>query len=142
MWHVGFVYPSLLLLSLHVCCTWQVAFTELAIHTLDNVPPDTVSLDVANITGSSGQLRLTLNEPSTAYFIVLPHGESGPGDCPAAEQVSTSCISTLQVRSEVGHCAFAVFTPTAPCGWGPSCFVMMAAELQLRAPALCCHETA
>jgi hypothetical protein len=68
----------------------QVAFIDLLVHTLDNVPPDTLSLDVANITGSSGQLQLTLNEPSTAYFIVLPHGPSGPGACPAAEQVCTA----------------------------------------------------
>lgn len=70
-----------------VRCAMQTTFTDLLVHTLDNVPPDTLSLDVANITGSSGQLQLTLNEPSTAYFIVLPHGPTGPGECPAAEQV-------------------------------------------------------
>jgi hypothetical protein len=72
--------------------TLQVAFTDLLVHTLDNVPPDTLSLDVANITGSSGQLQLTLNEPSTTYFVVLPHGPSGPGECPAADQVGTAAF--------------------------------------------------
>ncbi|WIA19460.1 hypothetical protein OEZ85_004074 [Tetradesmus obliquus] len=94
----------------------QTTFTDLLVHTLDNVPPDTLSLDVANITGSSGQLQLTLNEPSTAYFIVLPHGPTGPGECPASEQLFALTIpsgATLPDTSALGNFSVALANTAA-----------------------------
>jgi hypothetical protein len=64
----------------------QPAYTQVAIHTADNIPPTTVTLAVANITGTTAELQLQLDEPGTAFFAVLPANASS-GACPPAADV-------------------------------------------------------
>lgn len=86
-------------------------FTDLPIHTLDNVPPVTLALDVSNVTGTSAKLLLTLNEPGTAYFMLLEYGANRTAlACPATDQVRVKCRSYMD--SEASHLPYQHAGPT------------------------------
>ncbi|KAI8463288.1 MAG: hypothetical protein J3K34DRAFT_496093 [Monoraphidium minutum] len=63
----------------------QRAFTQHALHTADNVPPITLGLGVANVTGATAQLQLQLDEPGTAFYAVYAATAADPPACPSAE---------------------------------------------------------
>lgn len=75
----------------------QGQFTNLLVHTLDNVPPVTLAMDVANITGTSAALQLTLNEPGTVFYMVLD-STTGAAACPTADEVGIGCIAQVPVQ--------------------------------------------
>lgn len=60
----------------------QAAFTDLPVHTLDNIPPNTLAFEVVQIGGTTAGLELTLDEPSTVYYSIMPRGTPCPS--PAA----------------------------------------------------------
>ena len=62
----------------------QPSFTQVAVHTGDNIPPNTLSLVVANVSGTTADLHLQLDEPGTAFFVVIP---ATGGNCPAASDI-------------------------------------------------------
>ncbi|GBF99606.1 hypothetical protein Rsub_12070 [Raphidocelis subcapitata] len=65
----------------------QRAFTRVPVHTADNVPPITLALRAANITGSSAELRIALDEAGTAFYSVAPAAAGGGSACPAADEL-------------------------------------------------------
>jgi hypothetical protein len=84
----------------------QPAFTDVAVHTADNVPPVTLTLRAANVTGTTAELHLQLDEPGVAYFLATsldPGGE--PAACPTAAQVFAG-----------NRLAFPPSSPGAPAG--------------------------
>jgi hypothetical protein len=60
----------------------QAAFTDLAVHTLDNIPPITLAFEVVQIGGTTASLQITLDEPGTVFHAVMPRGTACPA--PAA----------------------------------------------------------
>lgn len=60
----------------------QAGFTDLPVHTLDNIPPNTLGFDVVNIGGVSAGLQITLDEPGEADYVIMPQGAGCAG--PAA----------------------------------------------------------
>jgi hypothetical protein len=56
----------------------QPAFTDLPVHTLDNIPPNTLAFEVVQIGGTTAGLQITLDEPSTVYYVVMPRGTACP----------------------------------------------------------------
>lgn len=56
----------------------QHHFTDLPVHTLDNIPPVTVAFSIMAIGGTFAGLQLTLDEPSNAFYTVLPKGTACP----------------------------------------------------------------
>jgi hypothetical protein len=64
----------------------QQQFTTVGVHTADNIPPVTLALDVTNVTGTSAELHLQLDEPGTALFVVDAASSSG-GLCPSADEM-------------------------------------------------------
>lgn len=60
----------------------QHAFTDLPVHTLDNIPPNTLAFEVVAIGGTTAGLQVTLDEPGTVFYAVVPKGAECPG--PAA----------------------------------------------------------
>ena len=64
----------------------QPKLLMVAVHTADNVPPVTLSLSAENVTGTSAELRLQLDEPGTAFYVVMPASQA-VGTCPSADGV-------------------------------------------------------
>jgi hypothetical protein len=60
----------------------QAAFTDLPVHTLDNIPPNTLAFEVVQIGGTTAGLHITLDEPGTVFYAVMPRGTACPA--PAA----------------------------------------------------------
>jgi hypothetical protein len=58
----------------------QAGFTDVPVHTLDNIPPNTLAFTVVQIGGTTAGLQVTLDEPGVVYFAVMPQGTA----CPAA----------------------------------------------------------
>jgi hypothetical protein len=56
----------------------QPAFTDLPVHTLDNIPPNILAFEVVQIGGITAGLQVTLDEPSTVYYAVMPRGTACP----------------------------------------------------------------
>lgn len=76
----------------------QSQFTDIPIHTLDNIPPVTLAMDVTRVTGDSAALQSTLNEPGTVYYMVL-HNRAGAAICPTIDQVGRLWGKLPQVGS-------------------------------------------
>lgn len=70
----------------------QAALTDLSVHTLDNVPPNTLAFEVVDIGGSCAGLQLTLDEPGTAFFAVMPRGSA----CPLPSDLFEAAVAAPQ----------------------------------------------
>jgi len=66
----------------------QPRFTSVPVHTADNIPPVTLAMRLANVTGTSAELHVQLDEPGTAIFAVFD-SEQMPG-CPSAADMFAS----------------------------------------------------
>lgn len=58
----------------------QAGFTDVPVHTLDNIPPNTLAFLVVQIGGTTAGLQVTLDEPGVVYYAVMPQGTA----CPSA----------------------------------------------------------
>jgi chitodextrinase len=65
----------------------QRAFTRVPVHTADNAPPVTLALRAANVTGSTAQLRIALDEPGIAFYSVARAAAAGDSACPPAAEL-------------------------------------------------------
>ena len=77
----------------------QASFQQVALHTADNIPPTTLSLVVANVSGTTADLHLQLDEPGTAFFVVIP---ATGGDCPAASDIFATGASGTTGNNAAG----------------------------------------
>lgn len=59
----------------------QPSFTDVPVHTLDNIPPNTLGFDVVQIGGTFASLQLTLDEPGTVSYAIMPQATA----CPARD---------------------------------------------------------
>lgn len=56
----------------------QAGFTDVPIHTLDNIPPNTLAFLVVQIGGTTAGLQVTLDEPGVVYYAIMPQGTACP----------------------------------------------------------------
>jgi hypothetical protein len=77
----------------------QQAFTDLLVHTLDNIPPSTLAFDVVDVGGTHARLQLTLDEPASAFFAVVPRGTP----CPAAAALFAAATVPPQGAMAAGN---------------------------------------
>lgn len=77
----------------------EAVFTNVPIHTLDNVPPITLGFDVVQIGGTFAGLQITLDEPSTACYAVMPKGR----DCPAPADLFAAAATVPQGAVAAGN---------------------------------------
>eukprot|EP00775_Hariotina_reticulata_P010661 gene10661-10820_t len=89
----------------------QTQFTVETIHTLDNVPPVTMALDVANVKGTTADLRIMLDEPGYVMYVVLQQTAAG-ASCPSADEMYAGTIS-LKVASAVSSSIGNISIPMA-----------------------------
>lgn len=61
----------------------QPRFTAVPVHTLDNLPPNTLGFDVVQVGGTTAALQIVLDEPATAFYAVMPAGT----ECPAPAEL-------------------------------------------------------
>lgn len=91
----------------------QPRFTTVRVHTADNVPPVTVGLRADNVTGSTAQLEVRLDEPGRAYFAVVAAAAadganasaSASASCPSAEAVFDLGSGTRPITAGAGPAA-------------------------------------
>jgi hypothetical protein len=65
----------------------QAGFTEVLVHTADNVPPVTLGLHTANVGGTTADLAVQLDETGIAYYTVFPSAGTAAAPCPSAADV-------------------------------------------------------
>lgn len=70
-------------------------FTTLTVHTADNIPPVTLGLTVLNVTGTTAELHLQLDEPGTAYFAIIAANDT----CPPAASLFASGAAASSPQS-------------------------------------------
>lgn len=86
----------------------QPAFTDLPVHTLDNIPPNTLVFEVVDIGGTTAGLQIALDEPGTGFFAVVPKGTT----CPAAAVLFAAATTVPPGAAAAG--SVAVPLGTAP----------------------------
>jgi len=78
----------------------QTNFTLETIHTLDNVPPVTLALDVSNVKGTSADLLVMLDEPGYVMYTVLQQSAAG-ASCPNAEEVGAQGVASATMLEKL-----------------------------------------
>lgn len=79
----------------------QHAFTDVPVHTLDNIPPNTLAFEVVDIGGTTAGLQVTLDEPGTVFYAVMPNGT----ECPAPAALFAAATATPAGAAAAGSVA-------------------------------------
>lgn len=77
----------------------QPGFTDLPVHTLDNIPPTTLAFDVVQIGGTTAGLQITLDEPGTVFYAVMAKGTACPDPPSLFAAASTSPAGAVAAGS-------------------------------------------
>ena len=92
----------------------QAAYTSISVHTADNIPPVTLLLRADNVTGTSADLLVSLDEPGTAYFAIVDAAARADTPCPSVSDIfagnSAAGVITGNLSIPERSPAFAVAT--------------------------------